>query len=213
MTATAFDIIIILAALTGLVRGFRHGFVGQLALILGVAFGAVAAHLFIEQGQQAVLTVRSSLANHVGGTYAATLAGGMIIYFAVFGCFCLLSVLLRSATSLIHTGTVNALSGALARAFIRLVEVSAIMNIWVCVNPDSQLVRCVRADDGNLCHTVMLLAPEIMGAESVEEYVYKLQLRDARKISFFTPAHPTLTGPATLVNYGLAPEKHTYKYA
>lgn len=170
-------------ALVAVFRGYRHGFVGQTAGVLGVAFGISAARVGAPELYGHIREMFPSWEESVTGTFSYDLLAAGLIFTASCLLFGLVGGVLGAALSVLRTGTLNALAGALFTLLKYLIFLSLGFNALVAFNPRSQLMRSATADDGNIVQGVMLLAPALLGTESVSELAHRIQLLDARSIS------------------------------
>lgn len=212
---TAYHIVIIAVALIGLWAGWRAGFSGQVPAVLGLAFGAVSAHIFGPQLREAVTDRYPSMVHMPGGEYSCCFITGAIVFTAVFTVCVLLTGILGRTASAYGGGIADAIFGAVFGALKYLVFLSILLNLQACIDPGASSLRSADSDDGNVVAAVMRLAPALMSEMGLDDYLYILQMRHARSISC---SGTTLTPPEALQQYihGLAPSaetvQNTHKY-
>lgn len=183
MIDAAYHIIVIAVALWGVVKGFRRGFTGQLPGVLGFSFGIVCARLFSPEGEGVARSLFPWIEGHAGSQFVYSVLSAVGIYIIVYVAFGVLTGVLRSAMQVFETGILDRLSGAVFTLLRYLMVLSIVYNLILCVDPDSSLMRQVRADDGNVVEGVVLMAPGLLGCLDCEDLSHILQLREARKIS------------------------------
>lgn len=190
MIHAAIILLIILAGLWGLCKGFREGLTGQIPGVLGFAFGAVAAHAFAPEVEAVLCSWMPGVASRPGGLYFFSLVSAGGIFCLVYLLCSIFTGILRSAMSVFEVGILDSLFGAAFGLLKNLVFLSLLFNLIAALYPGSSLVADCRADDGNLTGVVMALGPEITGSLSLGEFLYLLQLQEARKISLLAPEAP-----------------------
>ncbi|MCH5230433.1 MAG: CvpA family protein [Muribaculaceae bacterium] len=188
MLANVIYLLLVLAvALVSLAGGFRHGITRQLASLLGFAFGAVAARVltpeFVGSFQWAG---RLSQAEEFKDLTTDLLCAATI-YFVVYWLFSLLSPIFRWAMAAIETGIFNRLLGAFFSMVKNLLWLSICLNILLCLQTESGLIRYEKANDGNPVAAVMAMTPAILGCYGAEDFAHFHQLREAKKISCRDP--------------------------
>ena len=80
-------------------------------------------------------------------------------------------------------GLTGSLLGSVFCLISNMLLLSVFYNIWLGMKPHSDLMRYAKADDGNIVEAVMLLAPTLLGGESVSDLAHTLQLEEAKSIS------------------------------
>ena len=166
-----------------LARGFRLGMTGQLATLLGFAFGAVGARILTPEFQVNFTWVSSFSPAPEFNVPAINLVCGVTIYFVIFSLFSILSGLLRGAMSVFEVGMFNRLLGSFFNCLKNLLWLSILFNLLLCFSMGSGLLRFERSGDGNLVSAVMALTPAILGCYGAEDISHIEQLKEAKKIS------------------------------
>ncbi len=176
-------LIVLVTAVWGFYKGYRSGFTGQVASILGFAFGAVAAHAFGNSVADSLPEFWPALNEMAAGSFLASLFGYAIVFGIAYGLFALLGTLLRSLMKLFYVDVLNSAAGAIFCAFKYLFFLSLVYNVAGGLFPHSRLMKYAHADDGNLVQIVMLLGPGVMGCLDCDDLHHQIQLQDARTIS------------------------------
>lgn len=178
-----FHLLVIAAAVWGIISGYRCGFMRQMGLLVAVAFGIVAARL---AGPDCMGYVDDWMPESVDGFkrnfVVATLSYGGI-YLMVMGIISLISIPLGKLMAVFESGVLDSIAGAIFRLFQFLMVLSIVYNIIVDLNPSGELTKSSRQHDGNVVEGVIKVAPAILGFPDGEEVGYRQQLEDARKIS------------------------------
>ena len=178
-----YHVIAILITTLGVVKGYRKGFFRQIPMLIGFCFGVVCAHIFSTPVEEGLRELAPSILTRPECNYVySILSRGMIfiIVYELFSfCTCFLKLLFRS----FHSGVLDSISGSFFTVVRYLLMLSIIYNFLLCWRTDSDLLRFAKADDGNIVEAVMLVAPAILGGESVEDLAHTLQLEAAKCIS------------------------------
>lgn len=183
MTDALYHIIAILVAAYGVVKGYRRGLTGLVTSVLGLAFGIVCAHIFLDGASDLVASILPDRVYARSQNYLSSNLGAGIVFFAVYLLFESITKIIRSAMDSLGSGLLNSLMGAFFCVSNYLLMLSIAYNIIVGWNPESALMRHGKADDGNIIEAVMWIAPAALGSESFSEFAHEEQLRQARKIS------------------------------
>lgn len=184
MGDTLFHIIALCMAALGVLRGYRRGLTGMVTCVLGMAFGIVCAHIFMEGATSLFIKLLPYGARTRGALYLASNLGGGLVFFTVYLLFKSVTGVIRQAMEHVGTGLLDSLIGAAFCLINYMLMLSIVYNIFVGLNPESSLMRYGKADDGNISSVVMSLAPAALGSCSFSEFAHEEQLREAKKISF-----------------------------
>lgn len=174
---------ILVVAIIAIFRGYRSGFVGQIAEVLGMGFGLTCARMFAPEVEVWLRGLFPSWGERVTGEFAYSLTAAVLIFAVVYAIFCVVGIVLKAALSILKVGTLNSLAGTLFSLLEYLTFASILLNVMLAFSPRSSLMHTATADDGNIVRETMFLAPALLGCENFEELAHKLQLEDARKIS------------------------------
>ena len=175
--------IVLLVAFVSIAIGFRRGITGQVASLLGFAFGAVIARVLSPQFSQYFLWVeRFSPANEFN-ELAVNLICSASIYTVVYWCFAIFNNILRKIFNVFGVGMFNRLLGGFFSLVKNLLWLSIFLNILICFKSESGLLKYERANDGNPVAAVMELTPAILGCYGGKDFAHFHQLREAKYIS------------------------------
>lgn len=176
--------IVLLVALVSLAIGFRRGITMQLASLLGMAFGAVAARILSPELEGSFNWVEKYTPAPEFNEFAMNLMAGCVIYTVVYGLFMIFSRILQGALSIFSIGMFNRILGAFFSLLKNLLWLSIFLNLLICFKSESGLLRYERANDGNLVASVMELTPAILGCYGGEDFAHFHQLKEAKSISY-----------------------------
>ena len=183
MGEAIYHLIVVAVALVGMFRGYHAGLTRQVSGVLGFVFGIVAARAIGPDFEQWLAGWFPHYYHPVAKTFfLSTLAYGTVWGLSVF-LFSTLTGILNIVLSVIPVGLMNSLAGAAFCLLKYLMFLSLLFDLALCRPYESPLMHCARHDDGNLVDCVIRLAPEFLGTMSVEEYVHRVQLWEARTIS------------------------------
>ncbi|MDE7160215.1 MAG: CvpA family protein [Muribaculaceae bacterium] len=189
-----YHLLVIIAGLYGLFRGWRLGLTGQIASLLGVGFGAVCACVFAPQTEEWIRDLFPGLISRPGGDWVCCYVGGAATFAAVYTLFGLLGGVCRIVMEGYGKGTLDSAAGCLFCAFRYLLWIGVIYDLLFSLSPSQTLRHCVMSDDGNVVQGVMYMAPPLTGCEDLDEYLHLLELDRARSISM-TSSPPVLSPP------------------
>lgn len=183
MTDAIYHLTVIVLAALGAIRGYRLGVQGQIASVLGIAFGIVCAHIFYEPVYEWLVETFPERGSMLGGDLLQQMGAASIVFVAVFGILQCLSGILRSAMSVFDSGLLSSISGALFGVLKYVFFVSIGFNLIVDYNPYSTLLKYAMDGDGNVVELVMGLAPPALGVPGYEELAHRRRLEEAKGIS------------------------------
>lgn len=175
--------IVLIVAIMAIAIGFRRGITGQLASLLGFAFGAVAARVLTPEMADGFEWVDAFTPAPEFNEFARNIVCASTIYLVVYVIFSIFTNILKGALSIFETGMFNRLIGAFFSLMKNLLWLSIIFNLLLCFNSESGLLRYERANDGNLVASVMELTPVILGSYGGEDFAHFHQLKEAKSIS------------------------------
>ena len=178
-----YHLVAIIVLILGVARGFRKGFFRQLPLFIGFCFGVVCARLFSEPVIDAIRDLIPSLNSKVECDYVCSSIARGLIFLFVYEIFSIVTGFLRMLFKKLSSGIVDSLCGMVFTAVRYLLILSILLNWLLCVHPQGTLLKYASSDDGNIIEGVMLVAPAILGGESVEDLAHVLQLERAKCIS------------------------------
>lgn len=184
MSDIIFHIIVIAVAVLAIFRGFRRKLTNQISSILGFSFGIVGAHVFAPEIEPSIRQIIPLFEGRVTESFAYSFISAAVIYIISLILFSIFTRVLRSALQVFETNVLDAIFGALYTTALYLFNLSLLYNLFVCIDPGSSLVKLTADDDGNLVEGIVLYAPSALGAENVNDLAHKIQLLEAKKISF-----------------------------
>ena len=183
MGEAIYHILVIAVALVGVFRGFQTGLLRQASGVLGFVFGIVAARAIGPDFAGWLAGWFPAVYHPVAKTFFVSILGYGIIWGLSMFLFSMFAGVLNFILGFIPTGIVNSMAGAAFSLLKYLMFLSILFDFAICRPFDSPLMHCARHDDGNLVDGVIRLAPELLGTMTVEEYVHRVQLWEARTIS------------------------------
>ena len=178
-----YHLIAIIVLILGVTRGFRKRFFRQLPLFIGFCFGVVCARLFSDPVMDAIRDLIPSLNSKVECDYVCSSIARGLIFLFVYEIFSIVTGFLRLLFRSFSSGVLDSICGMVFTAVRYLLILSIVLNWLLCVRPRGTLLKYAKSDDGNIIEEVMLIAPAILGGESVEDLAHLLQLEDAKCIS------------------------------
>lgn len=183
MGEAIYHILVIVVALTGMVRGFSKGLIRQTAGILGFMFGIVAARAIGPDFASWLSGWMPQIYEPVAKTFFMSVLAYGLIWSVSLLLFSMLASILNVVLGLIPVGIVNSLAGAMFSILKYLMFLSLLFDVAICRPSQTPLMHCARHDDGNLVDAVIRLAPSVLGFLSADEYIHQVQLWEAKKIS------------------------------
>ena len=183
MSEVTYHIVVIVIAAVAVIRGYRTGLTGQVAGVLGFAFGVVSARVFGPEIEHLFADNFPDLLYKPWSGYMVSQLAYGFIYVGVYVAFRFLTAALRAAMAVFEIGILDSLMGAVFSLFKYMMLLSVAFNLLICINPRSRLVDYCSAADGNVVEGVVELAPDLMGSIGVGSLAHRLQLEEARKIS------------------------------
>lgn len=178
-----FPLLAIAVAIFAIIRGYRRGLTGQVTSVLGLAFGVICAHIFLEGGSDVVAMLIGRERLERSGRYLTENLSAAAVYATVYVVFRSVTGLVRAALKTLGSSLLNSLLGAAFCLYSYMLVLSMIFNVAVGWNPDSVLMHDGRSGDGNIVAVVLSISPAALGTVSFDEFAHEQQLRDARKIS------------------------------
>lgn len=183
MSEIIFHIIVITAGVFSIVKGFRSGLLRQTPDLLGMAFGAGAARIFCDDAEPKIREWITFFDNPVTEGFIYCMLTCCALYAAGFLVFRTLTLVLRKILSALDAGIADNIFGACFSLLNNMMWLSVVLNILLCLNTRSTLMKYASQDDGNVVELVMLLAPALTGAFSCHDLAHVIQLDEAKKIS------------------------------
>lgn len=178
-----YHLIVMSVAAFAVVRGFRRGFARQLHSVIGMAFGIVSARLLSPALYDVIYGALPSVHGHVEERFVCDTISSTIVFTSVYLVFTTVTSFLSKVMQSDERTLVDNLGGAVYQFFKWMMFVSVAFNFLLALNPESELIKCAKSDDGNAVEEVMLLAPALLGGENVEDLSHRIQLEEAKKIS------------------------------
>lgn len=206
MTAT---IIIFIVAAISVFLGFRRGIARCIPSALGVAFGSVSARLLgpalIPVMNGAFPAAHDTVFEH----FTYSVMSRSLVFVCVYAIFAAITGFLTRVLEREDRSILDNMSGAVFVLFRNLLFLSLILNCWLAVDNQSELLRSARSDDANAVEVVMLLGPVVVGGPDVADLWHEKQLLDARKISLNLQKNREIKikhAPGVFFLYSIKPE-------
>lgn len=173
----------IFIALFAVIRGFRKGFTRQVPQLIGFCFGVVCAHIFCIPVEDTIRDILPSVAHRAERDYVYNILSRGMIFLIVYEVFSFCTGFLRLFFRRSTPGVFSCICGAFFSLVRYLLGLSIAYSFIFCVFPRSELLHCAKSDDGNVAGAVMLVAPAILGGETIDDLTHTLQLEEAKCIS------------------------------
>lgn len=183
MSAWLLSLIAIVVIALSVLWGYRQGFYRQIPRLIGIAFGAVAAHIF---ANPAADTLREAWPRWSGITesqFIYSTVGCGLVFIAVFLIFTFATSFVGWAFRKDERSIFDGIGGAVTSLFIYLIFLSLAYNFLICLWPRSALSESLKTGDGNIIQEVLYIAPSVIGSQSPDTLIHLQQLEDASKIS------------------------------
>ncbi len=178
-----YPLLAILIATAGVIKGYRKGFWRQIPLLIGFCFGVVCARIFCLPVEEGLRELIPSIASRPESDFVYSTISRGLIYVIVYELFSFCTGFLRLLFKTFRSGVLDSMAGSFFTLVRYLLMLSVAFNFLLCWQTDSQLLRSAKSDDGNIVEAVMLVAPAILGGDSVEDLAHILQLEEAKCIS------------------------------
>lgn len=179
----AFHLGVILVIFFSVIRGYKRGFIRQIPVCIGLCFGVLCSYIFRFPAEEYVASILPWVKGNVEESFVAGTVACAAIYFIASSIFQICTLPLRYVLSVFDTGLMDNISGAIFNLLRMSLILSIVYNLILCFGTDCRLLKYARSDDGDIVHEVMLLAPFMLGSESVDELAHKVQLEEAKTIS------------------------------
>lgn len=171
--------VVVLAA--GCLGGIRRGISGQMASVLGAAFGiggvAVAGPMVTEWVIRTwpFLATASPLPRYLPEALSSAL-----VYVGIYLLLLSLGPALNIIFRPLGRGAVNMVIGGVWGIAKWAMLLSLLFNVLIGLSHDSSLLKASKQGDGNLASAVMLLAPALTGTCNCDDLAYAIQMEQAR---------------------------------
>lgn len=179
-----YQIVIFIVTAFAIIHGFRRGFTRQIPSLVGISFGAVCSHIFVAPVASILADGFPGRVGHVEQEAFYSVAACTLIFFLAYAIFTTLTALTGRAMNPRSATILNNIAGAVMNLFKYLLFLSIAYNFILVLNPRGDLLKAGKSDDGNAVELVMLMGSGVLGFESVETLAHKVQVEDARKISY-----------------------------
>lgn len=157
---TTIDIILLIVIGASLVIGLYKGIISQIASLGGVVLGIIACRLLAETAGGWLMSWWPDTFTNVT---IANIAGGIIVYLAVYIGVGAFASLLRRLTDTLMAGWVDHLLGGLFGVFKWMIMLSIALNLFHMIAPHCVIFHSSALFGGRLMGAVMQLAPKLFG--------------------------------------------------
>ena len=183
MTDFIFHIFVIGGLALCAVKGFRDKLTEQVPGCFGIAFGILCSYIFRFPVEDYLATFIRPQDYGADGVFVLSNFSCILIFLVAYTVFYICTYVLKYFFRILDTGILDNITGAVFGMLQGAVFISIALNVWLCLWPESRLLKYAMHDDGDIVHEVMLLAPFMLGSESVDELAHKIQLEKAKTIS------------------------------
>lgn len=125
----ALDILIAIVVAAGLIIGFTRGILGQIAGLVGIVCGIVAARLFGTR-------VADFLGGLAGSDTLDRVIGYVLVFIAAYLLGWVITKVFKQAVHSLGLGIVDRIAGAIIKAAIYAFVLSIALNIYLIFKPD-----------------------------------------------------------------------------
>ena len=179
-----YHLLIVVLAVFGIVTGFRRGFFRQSGVVAGVLLGAVADRVFHTGVSTVVRGIFPSDDVYGTGAFFVSLMTSGVIFMLFYIPMMFLSGTAGRIFWIFGGGMLDSIAGAITGLFKYMLFLSFTYNLLLATAGSPQLLKYGTDDDGNLAEGVLLLAPAVFDCESFKDLARRIQLREAKKISY-----------------------------
>lgn len=177
-------LIVFAVAAASVLGGFYRRISRQTPALIGTALGIITARLLGPGFKEMLYGLFPSVHGQLEETFLYDTTSRIIIFAAVYLIFKALTFFVGKALGREEHSILDNIGGALFSLFKYLLFLSMAFNFLAGWDRESALLNFVKSDDGNAIEEVMLLSPALTGGEDVTEYAHKIQMEEARKISY-----------------------------
>lgn len=177
-----YHIIPLLVATLAFTKGYKKGFMKQIPNLIGFCFGIICAHIFSTPVEEILRSFLPAFSTHTQGHFFYSVFSRGLTYIIVYRllsfCTGFLKIIFSSSPEIL-----GRISGSIFCSVRWVLMLSVVYNMWLGINPRSELLKYAKSDDGNIVEMTMLYGTAILGGDSVEDLAHKLQLEEAKSIS------------------------------
>lgn len=162
---TALDIVIIIFCGVGLVTGLCKGCIRQLGSIAAIVLGVVACRLWGDAATDIVAGWLDAPADDGGWSCrAAAVLGNVALFLVVYILTVVVAKVLHQMSHTLMLGPLDHVAGGLLGMFKWIFLLSVLINMWLVLNPLSDIVEASTLAGGGVAGWVTGLAPGLLGA-------------------------------------------------
>lgn len=157
---SAIDIILTFVLFGSMAYGVWQGLIRQVVSLAGIVLGVVGVRVL---GPEAASIAARIFPSWLHSPQAAAVVGNTGVFAAVWLAVAAASTVLHKASHMMMLGWVDHLAGGVFSLFKWLTVLSALLNLWHTISPDSALFATSTLMDGEMLPWVMKLAPKLFG--------------------------------------------------
>lgn len=157
------DIIILAVFIIALVYGFWRGLAVQFGTLLGLLIGILACRLFGDWGTAFIHSHLPAMSSDAAvARYVSSVIANVILFILGFFLTYAIAKAVKAVINALFMGVIDRILGALFAAFMWLLVLSLILNVWQAFSSSSVISSC-RMANGLAAKAVLDLAPTVIG--------------------------------------------------
>lgn len=161
------DLVILAVIVISAIYGYYKGILSQLGSIAGVFLGIICCRLFGDVFASFLTeTFAGSTTTAASTEFLNNVIAHVLIFVLAYLGMRIVASMMSKVLSTIKLGIINRIGGAVFAPIQWLVMLSLLLNLWIAISPDTELVK---SSSGIATETVVNLAPDILGTETAQD--------------------------------------------
>lgn len=162
------DIIILVVFGCSLIYGFWRGLTVQFGSLLGLLLGILACRLFGDWGSSVVYSWMPHTSDSPAvAHYVSSVIANVILFLAGYFLTRAVASAVKAVVDALFMGGIDRILGALFAAFMWLLVLSIVLNVWQMFSSGSVIAGC-RLAHGLAAKAVLDLAPAVFGFAAMD---------------------------------------------
>ncbi|MDY3932522.1 MAG: CvpA family protein [Muribaculaceae bacterium] len=158
------DFLIIAVVAAGIIVGGMSGLVKQLSSLLAIVIAIVVTRTF---GTEATEMLRAIVPDLTDSATMANVLAHILLFAFVYLTVRLAGSLMHSLLTSLHLGGADHILGAVFCTFKYLLILSIILNLWLFISPESEIVNDSSLFGGSVCRFMLDMAPWLLNSELI----------------------------------------------
>ena len=159
------DIVIVVVFVGAIIYGLYKGIISQLGSLGGIILGIIACRIFGDSVAGLISDIFPAISDNAQtAAFANSVIANVLVFIIAYFLVKIAAKAIKSLTHALCLGFIDRILGAIFGLFKWCLVLSIVLNLWLVISPNSQIVSGSSIAGGMAAKTILDLAPTLFGS-------------------------------------------------